>query len=83
MFITQLTNELIIESGEMINEAVAQLIEDSPIDSVEIRSVLTCERRRGVCVKCYGRNLATNRTAELGMLLVSLLLSLLVSQVHS
>jgi DNA-directed RNA polymerase subunit beta' len=61
-----ITNELIIESGEMINEAVAQLIEDSPIDSVEIRSVLTCERRRGVCVKCYGRNLATNRTAELG-----------------
>ncbi|MCO5234373.1 MAG: DNA-directed RNA polymerase subunit beta' [Chitinophagales bacterium] len=61
-----LTNELIIESGELIDEVVGKVIEDSPIDSVEIRSVLTCEKRRGVCVKCYGRNLATNRLAEYG-----------------
>jgi len=61
-----ITNELIVEAGEMIDEVKGQQIEESPIDSVEIRSVLTCEKRRGVCVKCYGRNLATNRSAELG-----------------
>ena len=60
------TDEIIVEAGELIVEAKAKIIEDSPIDSVEIRSVLTCENHRGVCVKCYGRNLATNRIAEIG-----------------
>ncbi len=61
-----LTGEMIVKEGEMIDEAKAQKIEDSPIESVEIRSVLTCEMRRGVCSKCYGRNLTNNRTAQFG-----------------
>ena len=60
------TNEVIVEAGEEITEAVAQAIEDSPIESVEIRSVLTCESRKGVCMKCYGRNLATSRMVLMG-----------------
>ncbi|WPR75516.1 DNA-directed RNA polymerase subunit beta' [Algoriphagus sp. NG3] len=55
-----LTDELIIESGVMISDEVAQLIDESGIDEVEIRSVLTCETRRGVCSKCYGRNLTSS-----------------------
>ncbi|MBW7867616.1 MAG: DNA-directed RNA polymerase subunit beta' [Brumimicrobium sp.] len=57
---------ILVESGEMITEDIAQAIEDAGIDEVEIRSVLTCELRRGVCAKCYGRNLATNRPAQIG-----------------
>ena len=60
------TGELIVKSGEEINEAKAKAIEDSPIESVEIRSVLTCESKKGVCMKCYGRNLATARMVQLG-----------------
>ena len=60
------TGELIVAAGEEITEAVAQKIEDSPIESVEIRSVLTCESKHGVCMKCYGRNLATRRMAQKG-----------------
>ncbi len=60
------TNKLICASGEEIDEAKAREIEDSPIESVEIRSVLTCESRKGVCVKCYGRNLATSRMVQKG-----------------
>ncbi|MEP0710289.1 DNA-directed RNA polymerase subunit beta' [Algoriphagus sp.] len=54
------TDELIIESGEMISDEVAQLIDEVGIDEVEIRSVLTCETRRGVCGKCYGKNLTSS-----------------------
>ena len=61
-----LTGELIIETGSEITEDYASIIEDSPIESVEIRSVLTCESRNGVCAKCYGRNLATGRMVQLG-----------------
>ncbi|MDP4184876.1 MAG: DNA-directed RNA polymerase subunit beta', partial [Bacteroidota bacterium] len=61
-----LTGELIIASGEEITEEVAQIIEDSPIESVEIRSVLTCESKIGVCAKCYGRNLASNGMVQRG-----------------
>jgi DNA-directed RNA polymerase subunit beta' len=61
-----LTGELIIESGEEITEEIAQKIEESPIDYVEIRSVLTCESKRGVCSKCYGRNLATGKMVQIG-----------------
>ena len=61
-----LTNELLILAGEEITEDVAALIDDSPIEEVEIRSVLTCELKRGCCAKCYGRNLTTGRMVEIG-----------------
>ena len=60
------TGELIVKSGEEITEAKAKAIDESPIESVEIRSVLTCESKKGVCMKCYGRNLATARMVQLG-----------------
>ena len=60
------TGELIVKAGEEITEPKAKAIEDSPIESVEIRSVLTCESKKGVCMKCYGRNLATARMVQLG-----------------
>ena len=60
------TEELIIASGEEINEDIAKIIEDSMIEEVEIRSVLTCEMKQGVCSKCYGRNLATGRIVQRG-----------------
>ncbi len=60
------TGELIVAAGEEITEPIAQIIEDSPIESVEIRSVLTCESKHGVCRKCYGRNLATRRMVQKG-----------------
>ncbi len=61
-----LTGELIIKAGEEITEDIANLIESLPIEQVEIRSVLTCESRKGVCAKCYGRNLASGRMVEKG-----------------
>jgi DNA-directed RNA polymerase subunit beta' len=61
-----LTGELVVRGGEEIKEEVAAQIEDSPLESVEIRSVLTCESKQGVCAKCYGRNLATGRMVQKG-----------------
>jgi len=61
-----LTKKIIIEAGNEITEEIAAEIEESPIDSVEIRSVLTCESRNGVCEKCYGRNLANGRMVQKG-----------------
>ncbi|MDD2197150.1 MAG: DNA-directed RNA polymerase subunit beta' [Bacteroidales bacterium] len=61
-----LTGDLIIASGEELTEEISQEIADSPIEQVEIRSVLTCESREGVCTKCYGRNLATGRMVQKG-----------------
>jgi len=61
-----LTGELLIDNVKEITEDVAQQIEDSPIETVEIRSVLTCESVRGVCAKCYGRNLASGRMVQKG-----------------
>jgi len=61
-----LNDELIATAGDEITEDIAKRIEDSPIDTVEIRSVLTCESRRGVCAKCYGKNLATGYMAQRG-----------------
>ncbi|MCT4637518.1 MAG: DNA-directed RNA polymerase subunit beta' [Bacteroidales bacterium] len=61
-----LTGELIIPSGGEITEEIAQLIEESPIEQVEIRSVLTCESKLGVCGKCYGRSLASGRMVQKG-----------------
>ena len=61
-----ITGELLVAAGEEIREDAAEKIEASPIESVEIRSVLTCESKHGVCAKCYGRNLATGRLVEKG-----------------
>ena len=64
--IDPISGELIVAAGEEITDAMADRINASPIESVEIRSVLTCEAKRGVCAKCYGRNLATNRLVQKG-----------------
>jgi len=61
-----LTGELIIASGEELTEEIAKEIDNSPIEQVEIRSVLTCESKKGVCAKCYGRNLSTGRMVQIG-----------------
>ncbi|MGC8594110.1 MAG: DNA-directed RNA polymerase subunit beta' [Candidatus Kryptoniota bacterium] len=64
--IDPLTNEVIVKGGEEITEDLAEKIANTAIDSVDIRSVLTCEAQRGVCVKCYGRSLATGKMVEIG-----------------
>jgi DNA-directed RNA polymerase subunit beta' len=61
-----LTGELIISAGEELTEEISEIITQSPIEHVEIRSVLTCESRKGVCAKCYGRNLSTGRMVQKG-----------------
>ena len=61
-----LTGESIINSGDEINEEICKIIEESPIEQIEIRSVLTCESKKGVCAKCYGRNLASGRMVQAG-----------------
>ncbi|HLP74852.1 MAG TPA: hypothetical protein VK155_18245 [Bacteroidales bacterium] len=61
-----LTGEMICESGQELTEELAKKIDDSPIEQVEIRSVLTCESKKGVCAKCYGRNLSTGRMVQKG-----------------
>ncbi len=61
-----LTGKLIVKSGEEFTENIAAIIEESPIEQVEIRSVLTCESKNGVCAKCYGRNLANSRMVQIG-----------------
>ena len=60
------TGELLCKAGEEITEDKAKKIDESPIEMVEIRSVLTCESKHGVCKKCYGRNLATAKMVQLG-----------------
>ena len=60
------SGKLILAAGEEITESIADEIEASPIESVEIRSVLTCESKHGVCQKCYGRNLATSKMVQIG-----------------
>jgi DNA-directed RNA polymerase subunit beta' len=59
-------DELIVPAGEIITENIAEKIEDANIDSVYMRTVLTCESKRGVCAKCYGRNLTTGKLVEIG-----------------
>ncbi len=58
--------EILVQAGEEISEEIATLIDEVGIDEVEIRSVLTCESKMGVCAKCYGRNLATGRQVQRG-----------------
>jgi DNA-directed RNA polymerase subunit beta' len=60
------TDQLIVAAGDEIDEEVGRMIEEAAIETVEIRSVLTCESKRGVCVKCYGKNLATGNRAQKG-----------------
>jgi DNA-directed RNA polymerase subunit beta' len=60
------TGEIMVEAGQQITESLAEAIENSPIERVEIRSVLTCESKKGVCAKCYGRNLATGKMVHKG-----------------
>lgn len=60
------TEEIIVAAGEIITESIAEKIADANIDSVYIRTVLTCESKRGVCLKCYGRNLSTGKPVEIG-----------------
>jgi DNA-directed RNA polymerase subunit beta' len=64
--VNPMTKEILVEAGDHINEEVAKTIENSPIDKVEVRSALTCEAKRGICVLCYGRNLATNKMVQMG-----------------
>ena len=61
-----ISEELIVEAGDIITEVIADKIEDANIDSVYIRTVLTCESKKGVCAKCYGRNLTTGKLVEVG-----------------
>jgi DNA-directed RNA polymerase subunit beta' len=61
-----ISEQLLVSSGEEINEDIAKKLDESAIEGVEIRSVLTCETKRGVCAKCYGRNLATARMVQMG-----------------
>jgi len=60
------SDKLVVSAGEQITEEIGKAIEDAGIETVEIRSVLTCESKRGVCVRCYGKNLATGYTAQKG-----------------
>jgi DNA-directed RNA polymerase subunit beta' len=61
-----LTSELLVEAGGHISDAIAAKIDASPIESVEVRSALTCEAKKGICAQCYGRNLATNKMVQRG-----------------
>ncbi|MDT0559567.1 DNA-directed RNA polymerase subunit beta' [Ichthyenterobacterium sp. W332] len=61
-----LTEELLVESGGHIDDIIAKKIQDSPVDTIEVRSPLTCEAKKGICVKCYGRNLATGKMVQRG-----------------
>src|SRR5690606_22767798 len=61
-----LTNELLVAANDDITEEIAQTIEESPLEGIEIRSVLTCEAPRGVCALCYGRNLASGKRVQMG-----------------
>ncbi len=60
------TEELLVASNEMISESISKIIDDSGIESVEVRSALTCQTRRGICRMCYGKSLSTNRMSQVG-----------------
>ena len=60
------SNEVLLESGKLIDEEAVAKIEDTLIPSVEVRSSLTCETKKGICVSCYGRNLATGKAVQIG-----------------
>ena len=58
--------DIIVKSGEEIDESKVEIIQNSPIEKVDVRSPLTCEASKGICVKCYGRNLATGKMVQIG-----------------
>jgi DNA-directed RNA polymerase subunit beta' len=60
------SDELLVTGGDEITTEIAKKIEEAGVEIVEIRSVLTCESKRGVCVKCYGKNLAAGALAQKG-----------------
>ena len=60
------TNKVLVNANEMITDSIAREIESSGIESVEVRSALTCQSRRGICQMCYGKSLSTNRMAQVG-----------------
>jgi DNA-directed RNA polymerase subunit beta' len=64
--INPLTSEILIHAGEQITEATVKAIDESPLEKVEVRSPLTCEAKKGICAKCYGRNLATGKMTQKG-----------------
>jgi DNA-directed RNA polymerase subunit beta' len=64
--INPLTNEVMVAAGQQITEPIMRIIEESPVERVEVRSPLTCEAQKGICAKCYGRNLATGRMTQIG-----------------
>ena len=61
-----LTEELVLKAGQEINEVDVRRVEAAPIEKIEVRSPLTCEAPQGICAKCYGRNLATNKMVQRG-----------------
>ena len=61
-----LTDEMLVESGQLIGDDIAKAIQNSPIESVEVRSPLSCEAQKGICAQCYGRNLATGKMVQRG-----------------
>ena len=61
-----ITGELLVKAGDAIDEFIADKIENSSVETVEVRSALTCESKRGICSKCYGRNLATGKDVQMG-----------------
>ena len=64
--IDPLTQEVLVEAGVEIDDDIATIIENSPVEAIEVRSALACESKKGICVKCYGRNLATGKTVQKG-----------------
>ncbi|MGJ5642293.1 DNA-directed RNA polymerase subunit beta' [Formosa sp. S-31] len=64
--VNPLTEEVLVSAGELITDDIADIINASPLESVEVRSALTCEAKKGICAKCYGRNLATNKMVQMG-----------------
>ncbi|RZS93097.1 DNA-directed RNA polymerase subunit beta' [Aquimarina brevivitae] len=64
--IDPISQEVLVEAGVEIDDAIATKINNSPVDAVEVRSALACEAKKGICVKCYGRNLATGKTVQKG-----------------
>ena len=61
-----ISGDLLVKSGEVIDDLIANKIENSSIETLEVRSALTCESKRGICAKCYGRNLATGKDVQMG-----------------
>jgi len=64
--VNPLTKEVLVGAGDHITNAIAKTIDASPVETIEVRSALTCTAKRGICAQCYGRNLATNKMVQRG-----------------